>query len=554
MTGNFNNNFNPVNQNNINNNNQRIANDIYNKLNQNQMTGNFNNNFNPVNQNNNNNNNTYETQSNRGFYNNSINSNFTFGEKDLKDLNNNNRLNDNNLNNNNNVNNDNMNNSKKKKTFGVDSLIKNIDMDALNYYSKYENENYNNNSNNLKESNNGNLKESNNSNLKESTNRNDDNQMEQSMKSVSKLVSSSIKGNYLSTWKKKSVNGNESIQEEADNENENPDENQNENENGNEKEFEIYNSNNNFDNYKNNNYNNNDYNNYNNTLKGSQLRDSLLNKDLQMTFGEGGNILSGDSIKIKNNNDTIKRNIFAKEKKVKFLESKDEDEEENYDNIFNSNNNYDSNKYASNSQTKKGNEFLDFDNFYDAPNSNNSTLKFTLKKTNNPNNNNDILESEGNICNFYGDTKGKVISRNEIAQKVNDALLDAKDSSEEENNIDEENDKIQNQLNFFGDTLGKNLKQNRHKTKDVNARKDENMDLILSGEVLDMDVFKSGQSNRHLDLFNDNKNKDKNMVKKRNDTKESDDLQDSYCDTILKNINQYRNSHTNDFSKSNKGN
>lgn len=519
------------------------------------MTGNFNDNFNPVNQNNNNNN-AYETQSNRVFYNNSINSNFTFGEKALKDLNSNNSLNDNNLNNNNNANNDNMNNSKKKKTFGVDSLIKNIDMDALNYYSKYENENYNNNSNNLKESSNGNLKESNNNNLKESTNRNDNNQMEQSMKSVSKLVSSSIKGNYLSTWKKKSMNGNESIKEEADNENENPNENQKENENENEKEFEI----NNFDNYNNNNYNNNGYNNYNNTLKGSQLRESLKNIDLQMTFGEGGNILSSDSIKIKNNNDTIKRNVFAKEKKVKFLESKDEDEdeEENYDNIYNSNNNnFDSNKYSSNNQTKKGNEFLDFDNFCDAPNSNNSTLKFTLKKTNNPNNNNnDILESEGNICNFYGDTKGKVISRNEITQKVNDALLDAKDSSEEENNIDEdeENDKIQNQLNFFGDTLGKNLKQNKHKTKDINARKDDNMNLILSGEVLDMDVFKSGQSNRHLDLFNDNKNKDENMVKKRNDTKESEDLQDSYCDTIIKNINQYRNSHTNDFGKSNKGN
>ena len=134
--------------------------------------------------------------------------------------------------------------------------------------------------------------------------------------------------------------------------------------------------------------------------------------------------------------------------------------------------------------------------------------------------------------------------------------MDAKDSSDEESNIDEdeENDKIQNQLNFFGDTLGKNLKQNKHKTKDINARKDDNMNLILSGEVLDMDVFKSGQSNRHLDLFNDNKNKDENMVKKRNDTKESEDLQDSYCDTIIKNINQYRNSHTNDFGKSNKGN
>ena len=50
-------------------------------------------------------------------YVNSINSNFTFGK---------------------NSNNSNLNNSQ-KRNFGVDSLIKNINIDALNYFSKYEN-------------------------------------------------------------------------------------------------------------------------------------------------------------------------------------------------------------------------------------------------------------------------------------------------------------------------------------------------------------------------------------------------------------------------------
>ena len=44
--------------------------------------------------------------------------------------------------------------------------------------------------------------------------------MEQSMQSVSKLVNPSSKDNLLSTWKKKSLNGNESIQEDIENENE----------------------------------------------------------------------------------------------------------------------------------------------------------------------------------------------------------------------------------------------------------------------------------------------------------------------------------------------
>ena len=94
------------------------------------------------------------------------------------------------------------------------------------------------------------------------------------MQSLSKLVSPSAKGNILSIWKKNSFNI-ESIKEEIDYENE--------------KEFEINNFNNNI--IYNNMYYNNDYNKYNNTIKSSQMKESLGNKNLLLTFGEGGNHL-----------------------------------------------------------------------------------------------------------------------------------------------------------------------------------------------------------------------------------------------------------------------
>ena len=156
-----------------------------------------------------------------------------------------------------------------------------------------------------------------------------------------------------------------------------------------------------------------------------------------------------------------------------------------------------------------------------------------------------------------------------MTQKVNDALKDAKDSSDEDG---EEVNKIANKMNFFGDTLGKGLKPNKYKIKnnqkDAN-KKDENIDMIISGEVFDMDVFKSGQSNRHLNLFGDdkkkendkisnrNKNSNSNLNINRNITDESEDLKDSYCDTLLKNIEEYRNANnntnnTNSFNATNK--
>ena len=496
-------------ENNNNNNNEEKAKEIYMKLNQdnnqnssmrklNDFRGTFG--IDPTQTNNLNNINNNETQSNK-IVNNSLNSNFTFGK------------------------NSNLMNSQKKNTFGVDSIIKNINMGALNYYSKYEN-----NDEQINKNIENNNQNDNNENEKEK------NQMEQSMQSVSKLISPTATNNLLSTWKKKSIKGTESIKEDVDNENE--------------KELENNNFNNNF-NY-NNNYNNYQNNDYNNTIKGSQIKQSLAKQDLLMTFGEGGNIVNDESIKIKNNNETIKGNIFDKNKTSKFLETNEEEddresekeeneeyEKEAYNKNYNVNNieNGGRNNIYKNEKEK---EFLDFDNFCDIPNSNNSTLKFTMRKNNN---NNEHLESEG-ICNIFSDTKNKNINF-DMTKKVNDALKDAKDSSDEEK--DEE--QIYDKLNFFSETLGKGLKQNKFKEKndkDINV-KNEDMNMIISGEVFDMDVFKSGQSNRHLDLFNDKKNDNKVSKEKKieKNLDESDDLKDSYCDTLLQNMEKFRNMNSN---------
>ena len=76
------------------------------------------------------------------------------------------------------------------------------------------------------------------------------------------------------------------------------------------------------------------------------------------------------------------------------------------------------------------------------------------------------------------------------------------------------------------------------------------MNMIISGEVLDMDVFKSGQSKRHLNLFNDKKMEDNNKNKEKrlnNHLEESEELKDSYCDKLLQNMEKYRNIN-NDFN------
>ena len=126
---------------------------------------------------------------------------------------------------------------------------------------------------------------------------------------------------------------------------------------------------------------------------------------------------------------------------------------------------------------------------------------------------------------------------------------------EESNNKKNENEKknklteskqIRNQLNFFSDSVTKGISHRRNdksiftknhdnlmekKDEDEDKKTDSDFDKedngnvnILSKELTD-EMKKKGENN------NDNE---------RNISEESDELKDSFCDNILKNIDKYR--------------
>ena len=117
--------------------------------------------------------------------------------------------------------------------------------------------------------------------------------------------------------------------------------------------------------------------------------------------------------------------------------------------------------------------------------------KNDFKKTNKNVDDEENLETEG-ICNFYKETKK--IKNEDFSNKVNEALKDAKESSDEdENNLKE----INNKLNFFEDTIGKIKKKTKNDI--INNNDKEQLDLIISGELEDLDTFKSAKSNKKED-------------------------------------------------------
>ena len=108
-----------------------------------------------------------------------------------------------------------------------------------------------------------------------------------------------------------------------------------------------------------------------------------------------------------------------------------------------------------------------------------------LKLTNKNMNEDEYLDSEG-MCNFYNETKK--LKNEDISSKVNEALKNAKESSDEdEDNLEE----INNKLNFFEDTIGKIKKKVNNDIININDR--QQLDLIISGEIQDIDTFKSGK-------------------------------------------------------------
>ena len=170
-----------------------------------------------------------------------------------------------------------------------------------------------------------------------------------------------------------------------------------------------------------------------------------------------------------NNNEDIKEEIYNENEK-------EEKEEKEF--TFNNNN---KDLYITFGEVPK--DSIKLDNSLNNQNNdiNNDINKNTLK---NPLDD-DYLESEG-ICNFYKETKK--IKKEDISNQVNEALLDAKESSDEEDNKKEEINKI----NFFEETLQKIKKK---KSNDIINKNDrQQLDMIISGEIEDIDTFKSGDN------------------------------------------------------------
>ena len=107
--------------------------------------------------------------------------------------------------------------------------------------------------------------------------------------------------------------------------------------------------------------------------------------------------------------------------------------------------------------------------------------------------NDEYLESEG-ICNFYKETKK--IKNLDLLNQVSEALKDAKESSEEENDNEEDIENINHKLNYFEDTIGKIKKKKNNDIINNNDR--EKLDMIISGEIYDDDLFKSGESTKNI--------------------------------------------------------
>ena len=219
-------------------------------------------------------------------------------------------------------------------------------------------------------------------------------------------------------------------------------------------------------NEENNNINNNSINN-NKNVNENNLEESMKSFSKLISPSNKTNLLS--TWKKDNNNEDIKEEIYNENEK-------EEKEEKEF--TFNNNN---KDLYITFGEVPK--DSIKLDNSLNNQNNdiNNDINKNTLK---NPLDD-DYLESEG-ICNFYKETKK--IKKEDISNQVNEALLDAKESSDEEDNKKEEINKI----NFFEETLQKIKKK---KSNDIINKNDrQQLDMIISGEIEDIDTFKSGDN------------------------------------------------------------
>ena len=297
------------------------------------------------------------------------------------------------------------------------------------------------------------------------------------------------------------------------------------------------------------------------------IRDSL-NSNMKLTFGEGGNVKfimenhtidkysnkANESLSTlndtKNQERSLKQYSFGeriekeRNKRKEKLKEKDnesnlkkeekeeeedidEDDEEKYDIKVNSENdiNYD-NMLKS---TKKSDlNFLDFDQFCDIENDDeeknkNKKKKKKKKTTKRQKDNMENINEDDEICNIT------------ISDKENDGNK----KSEKDNNNDNvnkmtESRKVQMQLNFFSDSVTKGISHKRNDKSIFKSNNENNDDInLLSKESLDK-------------IKNKKLNDDKVEEINRNILDESDDLKDSYGENLLKNIDKYRGELQND--------
>ena len=365
---------------------------------------------------------------------------------------------------------------KKNNIVNIDELLKGVDLKALNYHSKYEETEEDKNKDSLKNNNNEDQKKN----------------MEESMNSLSKLVSPKTNNE---TWKEglkeniekenKTLN-NKNNKNDVDKKEEENNDIKNDNKDEIENKKKIMNFLNNRKKEKKIKYklgqpiepSNEQELKLNMETKEQAINSSIklngsLNPNLKITFGKDANILSNQSIKfnidktknenlskftfgqnletvIKNNNTSI-QNMNDSDKEEKNINESFDDEEKydikgkdeneiNYDDMLNKNDDL---------------KFLDFDKFLDIS-------KINKNKT-------DVDD----LCNIRYTTE----EEQQQNKKVDEALKDAVDSSDNEelNKNKEEDTKIQDIVNFSGgNTLGLNYKIDNEKNDDINKTNNDN--------------------------------------------------------------------------------
>ena len=386
-----------------------------------------------------------------------MNSNKIFGDTRRKEIEINNQIGNsfNNNNKNNNRKKEDNKNEKKNEIINIDELLKGIDLKALNYRSKYEEVG----------------EDKNKETIKKDENRDVENQkIEESMKSFSKLVSSKTNNE---TWKKDSLEENIKDKEninDSSNELNDSDKKEQNNKDEIENKKKIMNFLNNRKKDKKIKYKlkqidytpfQNTEENINSEIKQQAINSSIklngpLNPNLKITFGKDVNLLSNQSIKFnqeKTKNNNISNFTFGKNNENAFKfntsiknvneninnESLEEEDEEKYDIKINDENdiNYD-NMLNKNDDIK----FLDFDNFLDISKINKNI-------------------NEDDLCNIRY-TPEEELQQN---KKVTEALNDAIDSSDEEE-LNKVKTNLQDNVNFSGgNTIGLNKQDINEKNK-----------------------------------------------------------------------------------------